>query len=59
MLMVQNQEILCKELGDQQKALFQKYADWSDKYARYISALAFQDGFRLGCQLTSEALAEN
>lgn len=58
MLMNRNHESLCKELSAPQKALFEKYADWSDQYARYLSACAFREGFRLGCQLTGEALSE-
>ena len=59
LLINRNQETLCKQLPAPQKELFEKYAEWFDKYARYIAASAFRDGFRLGCQLTGEALSEN
>lgn len=58
MLINRNQETLYKELPAPQKELFEKYAEWSDKYARYIAACAFREGFSLGCQLIGEALSE-
>ena len=58
LLINQSQETLCKELPMPQKEQFEKYADWSDKYARYIAACAFREGFSLGCKLISEALSE-
>ena len=59
LLMAQNEKILCKELEVRQKALFEEYAKWSDKYACYVSACAFREGFCLATKLMREALAES
>lgn len=57
--MVQIEDALCAKLDAEHRALFQKYIRWSGDYACCISALAFQDGFRLACKLLCEALTEN
>ena len=57
MLMGENEDILKKQLGQQHAVLFQEYAAWADKYACYLSACAFRDGFRLAAKIYAEILA--
>lgn len=55
-LMERNREALNQELGQQQKAIFEKYIDCSEEYLGLLSEQAFCDGFCLGSRLMAEVL---
>ena len=55
--MGENELLLKKEMGEQQTKLFHEYVSWADKYACYLSACAFCDGFRLAAKIFAEILA--
>ena len=54
--MSRNDEMLRRNLTQEQLDAFQKYADNYDKYLLRMQELSFQQGFTLGCRLTAEAL---
>ena len=53
-LIERNQESLWAELTADQKQLFQKYIDYSEKYWLRMMELSFYDGFRIGGRLVME-----
>ncbi len=59
MLIERHKEQLSKELGLQQKRIFEKYVDCTEEYVCLISKCAFSDGFCLASKLVTEALTEN
>lgn len=58
-LMEGYRELLNRELGRQQKAVFEKYVDCAEEYVRLISKCAFRDGFSLASKLMTEALFDS
>lgn len=58
-LIERHKELLNKELGQQQKSIFEKYVDCTEEYVCLISKCAFRDGFSLASRLMAEALSEN
>lgn len=58
MLIERHKEQLDKELGVQQKSIFEKYVDCTEEYVCLISKRAFCDGFSLAGKLITEALSE-
>lgn len=58
-LIERHKELLNKELGQQQKSIFEKYVDCTEEYMCLISKCAFSDGFSLASKLMTEALSES
>lgn len=58
MLIERHRQTLDRELGQQQKTVFEKYADFVEEYMSLLSRRAFSDGFCLACKLMTEALSE-
>lgn len=58
-LLERHKEQLNRELGEQQKGIFEKYVDCADEYACLVCKCAFSDGFSLASRLVTEALYDN
>ena len=56
MLIEKHKRRLEQELGQQQKAVFGKYADCAEEYAQMLAECAFTEGFCIACRLVAEGL---
>ena len=56
MLIEKHKRRLEQELGQQQKVVFEKYADCAEEYAQLLAECAFTEGFCLACRLMAEGL---
>lgn len=56
-LIEQNRDCLEKALGEQQKAILEKYIGCCEEYSYLITARAFCEGFSLASKLLMQALS--
>ena len=58
-LLERNREALERELGGNQKVLFEEFAECADEFTFLSAAHAFCDGFSLASKLLIEALSDD